>query len=307
VRARRAPPARRALQGSAFRPRGHSRAPRISRRHRAPRARDRPLRDNGRARGGEVFARDRGAPQPIRHRPHRASHPPPLHARLRRGAALRPRPARDDRGADAALSRRIPAVAQVEPRSSRAAIRAARERAPAESHCRRYQHEFLSRRSAGAPERRVLHPPQLQRQRRLQARAAAIHRLFDREALLARVVHRGRPLTLRQAPAAEVRHAGIRRRRVSARQERGRLSDPDVDRLRSDPGRRRLRRRAARRREAARELRLVPEARPLVPAPLRRHPHPLRRAGLAARDAGPARSRRRAASIASPRSRRRRS
>ena len=78
----------------------------------------------------------------------------------------------------------------------------------------------------------------LQGQRGLQVRAAPLHRLPDREALLARVVHRGRALALGQAAAAALRPARLRGRRLPARQERGRRPDPGLDRLRPDPGRR---------------------------------------------------------------------
>ena len=149
--------------------------------------------------------------------------------------------------AGAALPGGLPAVAQVEPRPPRPAVRPARERPSAEPHRRRHQHELLPGGPADAAQRRVLHPPHLQGQRGLQVRPAAVHRLPDREALLARVVHRGRPLALGQAAAAALRAARLRRRRLPPRQERGRVPDPDVDRLRPDPGRRRLRRRAARR------------------------------------------------------------
>ena len=95
ARARRAPPARRALQGAALRPRGHPRAAGVPRRRRAARARARAARRRrSRSEAARVPARDRRDAQPVRHRPHRAPHPPPLHARLRRGAALRPRAAR---------------------------------------------------------------------------------------------------------------------------------------------------------------------------------------------------------------------
>ncbi len=195
----------------------------------------------------------------------------------------------------AALSQRspggVPADAPLEPRPPVAALHALGERAAAEPHRRRHQHELLPDRPAGAARGRVLHPPHLQGRRGLQARPAPLHRLPDREALLARVVHRGRPLALGQAAAAEVRDARLRRRRVPARQERGRVPDPGLDRLRPDPGRRRLRRRAARRREAEGELRLVPRT-GAAAAPLRRDPHPLRRADLAAprRSARPTRA-----------------
>ena len=250
------------------------------------------------ARGGAVPEGDRRHPQPVRHRPHRAADPPALHARLRRGTALRSRGAGAHLRAGAALPGGVPAVAQVEPRPPGAAVRAARERPPAEPHRGRHQHELLPGGAAGAPQRRLLHPPHVQGQPGLQVRAAELHRLPDREALLARVVHRGRPLALRQAAAAALRAARQRGRRVPARQERGRHPDPGGDRVRPDPGRRLVHRRAARRGEAEGELRLVRERDPRAADALRRHLHPLRQADLprpAARAARPARRRARIA------------
>ncbi len=154
----------------------------------------------------------------------RRSDPRALHARLRR--ALHYDRAQLDRSAP--LAQRHPLVflpiAQVEPRPPRPAVRAPRERPPAEPHRRRHQHELLPGRPAGAAQRRLLHPPHLQGQRGLQVRAAPVHRLPDREALPARVVHRGRPLALGQAAAAALRAARLRRRRLPARQERGRAA-----------------------------------------------------------------------------------
>ena len=199
---------------------------------------------------------------------------------------LRPRPAPPGR---------VPADPQVEPRPPGPAVRAARERAAAEPHRRRHQHELLPDRPAGAPQRRLLHPPHLQGQPGLQVRPAALHRLPDREALLARVVHRGRPLALRQAAAAALRDARLRRRRLPARQERRRAVLIPVsiayDQI-QDVGDYVAEQRGAA--KETRELRLVPPRHPPAAPPLRRHPHPLRRAALARRGARRADPRRRA-------------
>ena len=95
---------------------------------------------------------------------------------------------------------------------------------------------------ARAPQRGVLHPALVQGQRGLQVRAAPVHRLPDREALRARVVHRGRPLAVGQAAAAALRPARLRGRRLPARPRRRRDADPGLDRLRPDLRRAGLRR-----------------------------------------------------------------
>ena len=95
ARARRAPPARRALQGPAPRARGHPRAARPSRvAWRVSRVSSGVASPTSRARRPRDLSRDRRHPQPLRDRPRRPSDPPALHAGLRRAAALRPRAAR---------------------------------------------------------------------------------------------------------------------------------------------------------------------------------------------------------------------
>ena len=111
----------------------------------------------------------------------------------------------------------------------------------------------------------------------------------DREALPARVVHRGRALALGQAAAAALRHARLRGGRLPARAQRRRAAGARRDLLRPDLRRVRLRGRAAGRREGARELLLVPAPRAPARPPLRPHRGALRRAALAACGAGRAR------------------
>src|SRR5439155_984208 len=167
-----------------------------------------------------------------------------------------------------------------EPRQPGAQVRALRERAAAEPHRRRHQHELLPDGRAPQADGHLLHPPQLQGQRGLQARPAPVRRLPGREALPARVVHRGHALAVGQAHAAALRAARLRGRRLPARQERRRPPDPGVDRLRPDPGRGRLRRGGAGRGEAGGELRVVPALRARAPPPLRGDLHRLRGAAL---------------------------
>ena len=123
-----------------------------------------------------------------------------------------------------------------------------------------------------------------------------VHRLPDREALLARVVHRGRALALRASCCRRARAARLRGRRLPARQARGRRADPGLDRLRPAPGRRRATpRSSAAASKQRRELRLVRRA---AFRELRRRfgeiHIALRRAAVAARGARPARPDRRA-------------
>ena len=86
-----------------------------------------------------------------------------------------------------------------------------------------------------------------------------LHRLPDREAVLPRMVHRGRPLALRQAAAAALRaRSPTSSTPTGAARARTCILIPVVDRLRSDPGRRRIRRPSSAGGKEARELRLVP-------------------------------------------------
>ena len=210
-----------------------------------------PTEADGRCARRDALPRARSPPthSPLRHRPRRAPDPLALHARLRRGAPLRPR---SELERIYALAQRHPVVFLPSHKSNLDHLvlqYALHENGHPPNHTAGginmnfFPVGPLVRRSGVFFIRRTL-----QGQRGLQVRPAAVHRLPDREALLARVVHRGRALALGEAPAAALRAARLRGRRVPARQERGRRPHPGVDRLRPDPGRRRLRRRAARRR-----------------------------------------------------------
>jgi glycerol-3-phosphate O-acyltransferase len=89
------------------------------------------------------LGRDRRHPQPPCIDLTRPADPPALHARVRRGPALRSRRAERIY----ALAQRypvvFPAVAQVEPRPPGAAVRAVRERPSAQPHGGRHQHELV--------------------------------------------------------------------------------------------------------------------------------------------------------------------
>ncbi len=209
-----------------------------------------------RARGGaRTCARSPPTHSPLRHRPRRAPDPPALHARLRRGAALRPRAAR---ASIYALAQRHPVVFLPSHKSNLDHLvlqYALHENGHPPNHTAGginmnfFPVGPLVRRSGVFFIRRTL-----QGQPGLQVRAAPLHRLPDREALLARVVHRGRPLALGQAAAAALRACSpTSSTPTGAARARTCYLIPVVDRLRPDPGRRRLRRRAARRAPSRRE------------------------------------------------------
>ena len=114
------------------------------------------------------------------------------------------------------------------------------------AHRRRPESEPADRRPVAAQGRRVLHPPQLARQRALHDRVHEVPRGHHGARPFDRVLHRRRPQPHRPAAAAEDRHAVDDGAQLPARAAPAGGVPAGVFRLRAHPRRRHLHRRALR-------------------------------------------------------------